>query len=267
MTWCRSRRASSCHHALKMAKQQGTKVVITGEANDELSCGHGEMITIRDGYYRRWLPFSRLPGRGQEAGRGGRAVRLAQAHATSCGAPPRARSTSGTSRSPGPSRRWAASCRPTRCGRPRPKAAGGVVARDVERLRASAHGNARLPQPHHLPDDAGLLLRQPDAREAGPARRPARAGRALPVHRAGLRALRLQHPGQVQAEGRGGEVLLQEGDHRHPAGFDHLPAEAGLSYAGQRAVQGAAGRLGTGCDPRRWVHAARASCAASCSPS
>jgi len=50
------------HHALKLAKSHGTKVVITGEANDELSCGHGEMISIRDGYYRRWLPFSRLPG-------------------------------------------------------------------------------------------------------------------------------------------------------------------------------------------------------------
>ncbi|HEY7373228.1 MAG TPA: asparagine synthase-related protein, partial [Polyangia bacterium] len=50
------------HHALKLAKSVGTKVVVTGEANDELSCGHGEMISIRDGYYRRWLPFSRLPG-------------------------------------------------------------------------------------------------------------------------------------------------------------------------------------------------------------
>ena len=50
------------HHALKLAKQQGMKVVVTGEANDELSCGHGEMISIREGYYRRWLPFSRLPG-------------------------------------------------------------------------------------------------------------------------------------------------------------------------------------------------------------
>jgi asparagine synthase (glutamine-hydrolysing) len=49
------------HHALKMVKQQGMKVVVTGEANDELSCGHGEMIHIRDGYYRRWLPFARLP--------------------------------------------------------------------------------------------------------------------------------------------------------------------------------------------------------------
>ena len=43
--------------------------------------------------------------------------------------------------------------------------------------RASAHGNARLPQPHHLPDDAGLLLRQPDAGEAGPARRASSGSR------------------------------------------------------------------------------------------
>jgi asparagine synthase (glutamine-hydrolysing) len=50
------------HHALKMVKEMGLKVVVTGEANDEISCGHGEMINIRDGYYRRWLPFSRLPG-------------------------------------------------------------------------------------------------------------------------------------------------------------------------------------------------------------
>src|SRR5262245_16765775 len=50
------------HHALKLTKQTGMKIVVTGEANDELSCGHGEMINIRDGYYRRWLPFSRLPG-------------------------------------------------------------------------------------------------------------------------------------------------------------------------------------------------------------
>jgi asparagine synthase (glutamine-hydrolysing) len=50
------------YHALKMAKEHGLKVVVTGEANDELSCGHGEMIRIRDSYYRRWLPFSRLPG-------------------------------------------------------------------------------------------------------------------------------------------------------------------------------------------------------------
>jgi len=32
------------YQALKMAKDKGLDVVVTGEANDELSCGHGEMI-------------------------------------------------------------------------------------------------------------------------------------------------------------------------------------------------------------------------------
>jgi asparagine synthase (glutamine-hydrolysing) len=49
-------------HALEMVRDQGLKVVITGEANDELTCGHSEMIHIRDGYYRRWRPWNRLPG-------------------------------------------------------------------------------------------------------------------------------------------------------------------------------------------------------------
>jgi len=49
------------HHALKMAADLGLKTVVLGEANDELSCGHGEMIRIREGYYRKWLPFSMLP--------------------------------------------------------------------------------------------------------------------------------------------------------------------------------------------------------------
>jgi asparagine synthase (glutamine-hydrolysing) len=37
------------------------RVVVTGEANDELCCGHGGMITIRDGYYKRWLPYMQKP--------------------------------------------------------------------------------------------------------------------------------------------------------------------------------------------------------------
>ncbi|MCS6912735.1 MAG: asparagine synthase (glutamine-hydrolyzing) [Myxococcales bacterium] len=49
------------YHALRMARSEGLKVVITGEANDELSCGHGEMIRIRNHYYRRWRPFMKLP--------------------------------------------------------------------------------------------------------------------------------------------------------------------------------------------------------------
>ena len=48
-------------HALRMAKDQGVKVVITGEANDELCCGHGGMVEIRDGYNSRWKPLMRLP--------------------------------------------------------------------------------------------------------------------------------------------------------------------------------------------------------------
>ena len=48
-------------HALRMAKAEGLRVVITGEANDELCCGHGGMVQIRDGYTARWRPLMRLP--------------------------------------------------------------------------------------------------------------------------------------------------------------------------------------------------------------
>jgi asparagine synthase (glutamine-hydrolysing) len=48
-------------HALRMARDQGVRVVITGEANDELCCGHGGMVQIRDGYNARWKPLMRLP--------------------------------------------------------------------------------------------------------------------------------------------------------------------------------------------------------------
>lgn len=48
-------------HALRMARDQGVRVVITGEANDELCCGHGGMVEIRDGYKARWQPLMRLP--------------------------------------------------------------------------------------------------------------------------------------------------------------------------------------------------------------
>jgi asparagine synthase (glutamine-hydrolysing) len=48
-------------HALRMAKESGVKVVVTGEANDELCCGHGGMVEIRDGYKARWQPLMRLP--------------------------------------------------------------------------------------------------------------------------------------------------------------------------------------------------------------
>src|SRR5262245_2394529 len=49
------------HHALRLVKDQDLQVVITGEANDELGAGHHEMVGIRDGYYRRWAPYLRLP--------------------------------------------------------------------------------------------------------------------------------------------------------------------------------------------------------------
>ena len=48
-------------HALRMAKEQGVRVVVTGEANDELCCGHGGMVHIRDGYRARWQPLMKLP--------------------------------------------------------------------------------------------------------------------------------------------------------------------------------------------------------------
>jgi len=49
------------HSALRLAADQGLRVVVTGEANDELCCGHGGMVHVRDGYYRRWLPYLRNP--------------------------------------------------------------------------------------------------------------------------------------------------------------------------------------------------------------
>jgi asparagine synthase (glutamine-hydrolysing) len=49
------------YKALELAKSEGLTTVLTGEANDEIGCGHGEMINIRNGYYRRWEPFMRWP--------------------------------------------------------------------------------------------------------------------------------------------------------------------------------------------------------------
>jgi asparagine synthase (glutamine-hydrolysing) len=49
------------YRALEMVRDRGLSVVVTGEANDELCCGHGGMINIRDGYYKRWLPFMQKP--------------------------------------------------------------------------------------------------------------------------------------------------------------------------------------------------------------
>jgi asparagine synthase (glutamine-hydrolysing) len=47
--------------ALQLVKEQGLRVVITGEANDELTCGHSGMVGIRDGYKRRWRRLMRVP--------------------------------------------------------------------------------------------------------------------------------------------------------------------------------------------------------------
>jgi asparagine synthase (glutamine-hydrolysing) len=49
------------YHALEMVRDAGLDVVITGEANDEISCGHSGMTAISDGYYRRWRPLMWLP--------------------------------------------------------------------------------------------------------------------------------------------------------------------------------------------------------------
>jgi asparagine synthase (glutamine-hydrolysing) len=49
------------HTALDMIRERGLHVVITGEANDEISCGHRDMIHVRDGYYWRWRPLMALP--------------------------------------------------------------------------------------------------------------------------------------------------------------------------------------------------------------
>lgn len=48
-------------HALQLAKDKGVRVVITGEANDELTCGHGDMVHIRNGYKARWEPLMKVP--------------------------------------------------------------------------------------------------------------------------------------------------------------------------------------------------------------
>ncbi|HSB20526.1 MAG TPA: asparagine synthase-related protein [Anaeromyxobacteraceae bacterium] len=47
--------------ALRLAQAEGLRVVVTGEANDELCCGHAGMVEIRDGHAARWKPLMRLP--------------------------------------------------------------------------------------------------------------------------------------------------------------------------------------------------------------
>jgi asparagine synthase (glutamine-hydrolysing) len=127
------------HHALKQCKQKGLKVVVTGEANDELSCGHGEMISIRNGYYRRWLPFSRLPG----------VVKKLAAAVAPLVSPKRSdilrRAAAGEEYFWNYEIAWPVSEMPSILSPDAIRAtasesAGAVVARDVERIRASAHG-------------------------------------------------------------------------------------------------------------------------------
>jgi asparagine synthase (glutamine-hydrolysing) len=127
------------HHALELAKKQGTKVVVTGEANDELSCGHGEMISIREGYYRRWLPFARLPG----------VVKKLAAAVAPIVSPKRSdilrRAAAGEEYFWNYEIAWPESQMPRILSSEGMRAtasepAGAVVLRDVERLRASAHG-------------------------------------------------------------------------------------------------------------------------------
>jgi asparagine synthase (glutamine-hydrolysing) len=127
------------HRALRMAKEAGCKVVVTGEANDEISCGHGEMIHIRDRYYQRWLPFSRLPG----------AVKKLAAAAAPMIAPKRTdllrRAAAGEEyfwnfEIGWPESEKASILSPAALRATAGESAGAVVTRDVERLRASEHG-------------------------------------------------------------------------------------------------------------------------------
>jgi asparagine synthase (glutamine-hydrolysing) len=127
------------HRALKMAKDAGCKVVVTGEANDEISCGHGEMIKIRERYYQRWLPFSKLPG----------PVKTFAAMAAPFVAPKRTdllrRAAAGEEyfwnfEIGWPESDKASILSPAAMRAAAGESAGAVVARDVERLRASEHG-------------------------------------------------------------------------------------------------------------------------------
>jgi asparagine synthetase B (glutamine-hydrolysing) len=67
------------HHALKLAKDTGCKVVVTGEANDEISCGHGEMIKIRQRYYAAVAAVLQAARAGHSRGRGARLRRARSA--------------------------------------------------------------------------------------------------------------------------------------------------------------------------------------------
>jgi len=127
------------YQALKMAKDKGLDVVVTGEANDELSCGHGEMIKIRERYYRRWAPFNRLPG----------PVKKLAAAVAPVIAPKRTdllrRAAAGEEYFWNFEIGWPDSEKgqilsPTAMRAVASETPGAVVERDVRRLRASAHG-------------------------------------------------------------------------------------------------------------------------------
>jgi asparagine synthase (glutamine-hydrolysing) len=128
------------YRALKMAKDEGLNVVVTGEANDEISCGHGEMIKIRERYYQRWLPFSRLPG----------PLKKLAAMAAPMISPKRSdllrRAAAGEEYFWNYEIAWPESQKgdilsPAALRATAGVSAGEVVARDAQRLRASAHGN------------------------------------------------------------------------------------------------------------------------------
>jgi asparagine synthase (glutamine-hydrolysing) len=127
------------YHALRMAKDQGLRVVVTGEANDEISCGHGEMIRIRERYYQRWLPFFRLPG----------PIKKLAAAAAPMIAPKRTdllrRAAAGEEYFWNFEIAWAESEKesilsPSALRATASDSPGAVVQRDAERLRKSAHG-------------------------------------------------------------------------------------------------------------------------------
>jgi asparagine synthase (glutamine-hydrolysing) len=127
------------HRALKLAKDTGCKVVVTGEANDEISCGHGEMIKIRERYYQRWLPFTKLPG----------PVKSLAAIAAPFIAPKRTdllrRAAAGEEyfwnfEIGWPESEKASILSPQAVRATASESPGTVVMRDVERLRASEHG-------------------------------------------------------------------------------------------------------------------------------
>ncbi|HET6148258.1 MAG TPA: asparagine synthase (glutamine-hydrolyzing) [Polyangia bacterium] len=127
------------YQALKLAKDQGLKVVVTGEANDEISCGHGEMIRIRERYYQRWLPFTKLPG----------IIKKLAAAAAPMVAPKRTdllrRAAAGEEyfwnfEIAWPEAEKSDILSPAAMRAVAGENAGAVVMRDVQRLRASAHG-------------------------------------------------------------------------------------------------------------------------------